>query len=90
MGNTREQQKNAVEAGYWNLYRYDPGRAEEGKNPFVLDSGKPKTGFRDFLMSEVRFSSLYKKDPVLAEKLFAEAEQEAMERYEIYRKLSME
>ena len=41
-------------------------------------------------MSEVRFSSLYKKDPVLAEKLFAEAEQEAMERYEIYRKLSME
>ena len=90
MGHTREQQRNAVEAGYWNLYRYDPRRAEEGRNPFVLDSGKPKTGFRDFLMSEVRFASLYKKDPMLAEKLFAEAEREAMERYETYRRLSIE
>ncbi len=90
MGHIREQQRNAVEAGYWNLYRYDPRRAEEGRNPFVLDSGKPKTGFRDFLMSEVRFASLYKKDPMLAEKLFAEAEREAMERYETYKKLSME
>lgn len=88
MGRTREQQKNAVEAGYWNLYRYDPGRKAEGQNPFVLDSGEPKTGFREFLMSEVRFSSLCKKDPALADRLFAEAEQEAMERYERYRKLS--
>ena len=90
MGQTRQQQKNAVEAGYWNLYRYDPRRAGEGKNPFVLDSGEPKKGFRDFLMSEVRFSSLCKKDPVLAEKLFAEAEEEAAQRYERYRRLSME
>lgn len=90
MGQTRQQQKNAVEAGYWNLYRYDPRRAGEGKNPFVLDSGEPKKGFRDFLMSEVRFSSLCKKDPALAEKLFAEAEEEAAQRYERYRRLSME
>ncbi len=90
MGQTRQQQKNAVEAGYWNLYRYDPRRAAEGHNPFVLDSGAPKKGFQDFLMSEVRFSSLRKKDPALADKLFAEAEKEAAERYERYRRLSEE
>lgn len=90
MGQTRQQQRNAVEAGYWNLYRYDPRRAEEGHNPFMLDSGAPKKGFQDFLMSEVRFSSLRKKDPVLADRLFAEAEKEAAERYERYRKLSEE
>ena len=56
----------------------------------MLDSGEPKTGFQDFMMSEVRFSSLRKKDSALADKLFAEVEREALERYERCRKLSME
>ena len=90
MGRTQEQQKRAVEAGYWNLYRYDPRRKQRGKNPFVLDSKAPKAGFRDFLMSEVRFVSLTKQNPELAEELFAQAEEEARERYERYKKWSME
>lgn len=88
MGRTQEQQKKAVEAGYWNLYRYDPERSKKGQNPFILDSGELKAGFREFLMSEVRFASLMKKNPDLAEELFAQAEREAAERYERYRKLS--
>lgn len=88
MGRSQEQQKHAVETGYWNLYRYDPRRKEKGENPFILDSKEPKGGFREFLMSEVRFASLAKKNPDLAEELFMQAEEEAMERYQRYYKLS--
>ena len=88
MGRSQEQQKHAVEAGYWNLYRYDPRRKEKGENPFILDSKEPKGGFREFLMSEVRFASLVKKNAGLAEELFMQAEEEAMERYQRYYKLS--
>ena len=84
---TQLQQKRAVEAGYWNLYRYNPGLREEGKNPFKLDSGKPEADFREFLMSEVRFASLMKQDPALAERLFREAGEEALERYERYKRM---
>lgn len=88
MGRSQEQQKHAVEAGYWNLYRYDPRRKEKGENPFILDSKEPKGGFREFLMSEVRFASLAKKNAGLAEELFMQAEEETMERYQRYYKLS--
>ena len=88
MSHTQEQQKLAVEAGYWNLYRYDPRRKEEGKNPFVLDSGEPSGSLRDFLMSEVRFTSLLKKEPETAEKLLQQAEIDAKERYERYKRKS--
>ena len=87
MGCTGKQQKNAVEAGYWNLYRYDPRRKDRGENPFILDSGEPKSDFREFLMSEVRFSSLAKKNPLLAEELFEQAGKDAMERYRRYKEL---
>ena len=90
MGRTQEQQKRAVEAGYWNLYRYDPTKKEEGLNPFMLDSGAPRAEFRQFLESEVRFSSLKKKNPELAEELFAQAEEDALVRYNRYRKMSTE
>lgn len=88
MGRSQEQQKHAVETGYWNLYRYDPRRKQKGENPFILDSKEPKGGFREFLISEVRFASLAKKNPDLAEELFTQAEEEAMERYQKYYKLS--
>ncbi len=87
MGQTQLQQKRAVEAGYWNLYHFDPRRKEQNLNPFVLDSKAPRADYRDFLMSEVRFSSLMKKNPQLAEELFRQAESDALKRYERYKKL---
>lgn len=89
MGKTQSQEKKAVEAGYWNLYRYNPMLAEEGKNPFQLDCTEPKLAFREFLLSEVRYQSLMQKDPELAEELFAAAECDAHARYEQYRKMSL-
>ncbi|ABR50727.1 pyruvate flavodoxin/ferredoxin oxidoreductase domain protein [Alkaliphilus metalliredigens QYMF] len=88
MGKTQEQSKNAVEAGYWHLYRFNPELKEAGKNPFVLDSKAPTTPFRDFLLGEVRYSSLSKTFPETAEMLFEKSEKEAKERYETYKRLS--
>ncbi|MBP9027654.1 MAG: pyruvate:ferredoxin (flavodoxin) oxidoreductase [Aminivibrio sp.] len=88
MGKTQEQTKKAVEAGYWHLYRYNPDLALEGKNPFALDSKEPKADFKEFLMSEVRYASLKKEFPDTADELFAKAEKDAKERYEIYRQLA--
>ena len=65
---TQAQEKFAVEAGYWHLYRYNPLLEKEGKNPFTLDSKEPDwTKFQDFLKSEVRYTSLVKSFPEQAE-----------------------
>jgi pyruvate-ferredoxin/flavodoxin oxidoreductase len=88
MGCAQLESKNAVEAGYWHLYRYNPLLKEEGKNPFILDSKEPKASFRDFLMGEVRYSSLVRTFPKEAEKLFAAAEKAAIEKYEAYKELA--
>ncbi len=77
-----------MDAGYWHLYRYNPDLKKEGKNPFILDSKEPKESFREFLMGEVRYSSLVKNFPDDAERLFAEAEEEAKEKYQTYKKMS--
>ncbi len=87
MGTSVRQEKRAVEAGYWHLYRFDPRLADEGKNPFVLDSKEPTDSFRDFINSEVRYTSLQKKFPELAEELFAAAEEDAKHRYENYKRM---
>ncbi|MCF4150333.1 pyruvate:ferredoxin (flavodoxin) oxidoreductase [Dethiosulfovibrio sp. F2B] len=87
MGRSQNQEKKAVEAGYWHLYRYNP-EAEEGKNPFSLDSKEPKASFKDFILSEVRYSSLTKTFPEVAEQLFEAAERDAKRRYETYKKLA--
>ncbi|MCP4683737.1 MAG: 4Fe-4S dicluster domain-containing protein, partial [Desulfobacterales bacterium] len=84
MGLSQEEEKKAVEVGYWPLYRYNPTLKAEGKNPFTLDSKKPKQGFRDFLMSEVRYSSLTRTFPENADRLFEKAEEDMKERYEAY------
>ncbi|MCD6435509.1 MAG: pyruvate:ferredoxin (flavodoxin) oxidoreductase [Clostridiales bacterium] len=84
MSTTQKQQKNAVDAGYWHLWRFDPRNKAEGKNPFTLDSKPPKTSFQDYLMSEARYTSLIKTFPKEAKKLFAKAEKDAKERYESY------
>ncbi|HQI79877.1 MAG TPA: hypothetical protein PK845_10290, partial [Petrotogaceae bacterium] len=88
MGKTQEQEKKAVESGYWHLYRYNPVLKNDGKNPFTLDSKEPKSPFRDFLMSEVRYTSLILQSKEEAEKLFAKAETDAKERYENYKKMN--
>ena len=88
MGLQQQEQKRAVEIGYWPLYRYNPLRKEQGENPFILDSKEPKEGFRDFLTSQNRYASLALAFPEEAEKLYAKAEQEAMDRYREYKIMS--
>lgn len=82
MGISMTEEKRAVTAGYWNLFRYDPRLSKEGGNPFTLDSKTPTDSYRDFIMSEVRYNSLTRSFPERAEVLFTEAEQQAKEKYE--------
>ena len=88
MGKTQEQEKRAVDAGYWHLYRYNPTLKQEGKNPFVLDSKEPTADFQEFIRSEVRYTSLEKSFPEIAPELFKKAEEDAKERYEAYRMMA--
>ena len=82
MGKSIEQMKNAVEAGYWNTFRFDPRLQEEGKNPLTIDCKAPSADYNDFIMGEVRYSSLARSFPDRAKALFAAAGKEAAERYE--------
>ena len=82
MGNSMAEEKHAVEAGYWHLFRFDPRLAKEGKNPFQLDSAAPTASYKDFIKSEVRYSSLMRTFPDRAEVLFDKAEKNAAEKYE--------
>ena len=83
MGKSQAEEAKAVECGYWHLWRYNPALAEEGKNPFSLDSKAPDwSKFRDFLLGEVRYLSVQKAYPNEADELFAEAERMAKKRYQ--------
>ena len=88
MSIAQQEEKKAVEAGYWNIFRYDPRRADEGKNPFMLDCKAPSASYRDFIMGEVRYNSLTRSFPERAEKLFAKAEKVAEEKYAHLEKLA--
>ena len=88
MAYSQDQIKQAVECGYWPLYRYNPDLAKEGKNPFVLDSKEPNGKFREFLLTQVRYASLQRQFPEVAEELYAQAEAEAMSRYAMYKRLA--
>ncbi|HOP75794.1 MAG TPA: pyruvate:ferredoxin (flavodoxin) oxidoreductase, partial [Bacillota bacterium] len=88
MGKSQEEGRLAVESGYWPLYRYNPDLALEGKNPFILEYKEPTYSFRDFIMGEVRYSSLNKQFPEQAEKMFERAEKEAKARYEMYKRMA--
>jgi pyruvate-ferredoxin/flavodoxin oxidoreductase len=88
MGKSQEEEKIAVECGYWHLYRYNPLLANEGKNPFTLDSKEPTGDFQAFLKGEVRFSSLERTFPEEAKELFVEAEKSAKERYAMYKRFA--
>jgi pyruvate-ferredoxin/flavodoxin oxidoreductase len=88
MGRSQHEEKKAVESGYWILYRYDPRRKEAGENPLILDSKEPKGDFQEFLMGEVRYSSLTRTFPENAKELFQKAEEDMRERYETYRRMA--
>lgn len=88
MSKSVDEEKLAVDSGYWHLFRFDPRLKKDGKNPFVLDSKAPTVDFKSFLSGENRFNSLKKTNPETAEKLFAEAEEESKELLSFYQKLS--
>jgi pyruvate-ferredoxin/flavodoxin oxidoreductase len=89
MGGSQTEMKKAVECGYWHMYRFNPLLEEEGKNPFTLDSKEPNwENFQNFLMGEVRYSSLLKAFPGHAKELFSAAEENAKWRYKSYQRMA--
>ncbi len=88
MGTSMNQEKFAVETGYWHLYRYNPDLKEQGKNPFQLDSKEPKKDFQEFINSEVRYTSLKNTFPEVAEEMFQKAEEHSKERYANYKRMA--
>ena len=88
MGKAQEEEKLAVECGYWPLFRYIPENLDQGKNPFVLDSKAPNGKLREFMMGEVRFAALTRTFPERAEVLFAEAERQCEKRYAGYKAMA--
>ncbi len=89
MATAQAEEKKAVDAGYWHLYRFNPTLKEEGKNPFSLDSKVPNTDeYKNFLMGEVRYNSLARQNPERAEKLFDTAVENAKDRYDYLTRLT--
>ncbi len=88
MGKSMENMAQAVQAGYWQLYRYDPRRIQEGKNPFQLDSKDPSGDFREFLMGQVRYSALERQFPDKAVELYEKAAEDAKRRLKEYRMMA--
>ncbi len=85
MGKTQEEEKLAVESGYWPLYRYDPRLASQAKNPFQLDSKEPNGTVHDFLMGEVRYAALTKSFPEEAKRLHKQLEESVVSRHKTYK-----
>lgn len=88
MGTSCLEEKRAVEAGYWHLYKYNPQLKDEGKNPFTLDSKEPSKSYREYINGEIRYTSLATMFPEAAEELFSASEVHAKERYMTYKRLS--
>ncbi len=87
MANCQLEMKKAVEAGYWQMFRYNPALKAEGKNAFILDSKEPTANYQDFIKSEARYARLMQAFPERAEKLFAQAEETAKAKYQRLLKL---
>lgn len=89
MGSAQWEEKQAVECGYWHLWRYNPTLEAEGKNPFIMDSKEPDwSKFGDFLGREVRYTSLEKAFPEESEELYAAAKESAQWRYKSYQRMA--
>ena len=87
MQNCQAEMKKAVEAGYWQMFRYNPSLKAEGKNPFSLDSKEPTASYQDFIKGEARYTRLAQSFPERAQALFAKAEAAAKAKYERLKKL---
>ena len=83
-----EQQKMAVQSGFWPLFRYNPQLAEEGKNPLIIDSKKPTISFADYAYNETRYRMLLQSDEKRAEALMAQAENDVTSRWELYQQMA--
>ena len=90
MSGAQTEIKKAVECGYWHMYRFNPLLKEEGKNPFTLDSKDPTGDFQAFIKNEVRYSSLQRTFPEIAQELFDKTEAYAKERLASYKRLAGE
>ncbi len=88
MMKSQAEEKNAVECGYWQLYRYNPTLAAKGENPFTLDSKDPTGDYQAFILGETRYASLKKTQPQLADELFKKTEESSMERLAGYKKMA--
>ncbi|MEM4258838.1 MAG: pyruvate:ferredoxin (flavodoxin) oxidoreductase [Candidatus Thermoplasmatota archaeon] len=88
MGKTQEEERLAVNCGYWPLFRYDPRRAHEGKNPFQLDSQEPNGTLREFLRGEVRYAALEQTFPEEAHRLHQMLEDNINARYKMYKSMA--
>ncbi len=89
MATAQAEEKKAVQAGYWHLFRYNPELKAAGSNPFVMDSKAPNTDeFKDFLMGEVRYNALARQNPERAEALFDAAVENAKDRYDYLTRLA--
>ncbi len=88
MGKTQEEEKLAVESGYWPIYRFDPRLADENKNPFQLDYKEPNGTLRDFIMGEVRYNVLTRSFPEEAKKLHKKLEEDVNNKYKKYKAMA--
>jgi len=88
MGKSQNEEKLAVESGYWPLYRFDPRLADEGKNPFQLDYKEPNGTLHDFIMGEVRYNTLTRSFPDEAKKLHKKLEEDVNQRYKKYKNMA--
>ncbi|AEG01158.1 pyruvate:ferredoxin (flavodoxin) oxidoreductase [Methylomonas methanica] len=88
MSNNHRQQNLAVKSGHWPLFRFNPNRIKQGKNPMQLDSAEPSIPYREFVMSETRFSMLWQSHPDDAENFLKRAQQDVKNRYRYYKQLS--
>ena len=87
LGSTQHEEKKAVDAGYFHLFRFNPELKKEGKNPFILDSKEPTLDYDEFLSGENRYDVLKRQHPEEADALFKEASQNAWERYRYLKRL---
>ena len=88
MSNNHRQQNLAVKSGHWPLFRFNPNRIAQGKNPMQMDSAEPSIPYREFVMSETRFSMLWQSNPEAAEGFLKQAQQDVKNRYRYYKQLS--
>ncbi len=87
MTNSQSEMKKAVEAGYWQMFRFNPALKAEGKSPFILDSKAPSADYIDFIKNETRYTRLMQASPERAEELFQKAKERAEQKYQHLLKL---